>query len=436
MNGAFGHAPAHWRSMRLKHTVKACTNGIWGEESRGGPEDVLCVRVADFDRLRLRAEVDHPTLRFVPSTHRRGRMLERGDLLLEKSGGGEGQPVGVVVMYDSDRPAVSSNFVARMPVERGFDARYLCYLHAALYRLGVNCRSIRQTTGIQNLDSKAYLDEVVRVPDFAEQQRIAEFLDRKTGMLDSLVRNKQRLLGLLRERRDTLVSHVVTSGLDARVEPKLSGATPGHWRATRFKFIRSGALLYGANEPAIGGDRDDPRYIRITDLADDGTLREDTFQSLSERLAAPYLLRDGDILLARSGATVGKAFRYREECGRACFGSYLIRLRPDRRKILPDYLYYYTRSWAYRSEVRLHTVQSTIANVSAERYGNFAIPVPPLTEQQAIVEFLQKVTGALDRLMAAIERQLGRLEEYRGSLIVAAVTGECQVEQPAAPNRR
>jgi hypothetical protein len=283
----------------------------------------------------------------------------------------------------------------------------------------VNCRSIRQTTGIQNLDNKAYLDEVVRVPDFAEQRRIADLLDRKTGLLDSLVWSKQRLLGLLRERRDTLVNDVATSNA-----------------VTRFKFIRSGALLYGANEPAIGGDRDDPRYIRITDLADDGTLHEDTFQSLPAHLAAPYLLRDGDILLARSGATVGKALRYREEWGRACFGSYLVRLRPDRRKILPDYLYYYTRSWAYRNEVRLNTVQSTIANVSAERYGNFAIPLPPLAEQRAIVEFLQRATGTLDRLMATIERQLGRLHEYRCSLIVAAVTGECQVGRPRAPSRR
>lgn len=422
MNLAFRHAPAHWRSMRLKHTVQACTNGIWGEEPRGGPEDVICVRVTDFDRSRLRVTANDPTLRFIPATHRNGRMLSRGDLLLEKSGGGDGQPVGAVVMYDSDRPAVSSNFIARMPVAQGFDARYLCYLHAALYRLGVNCRSIRQTTGIQNLDSKVYLDELVRVPDFAEQRRIAEFLDRKTCVLDGLLRNKQQLLGLLRERRDTLVSQILTSHKNAPV--------------TRFKFIRSGALLYGANEPAGGCDRDGPRYIRITDLSDDGTLREHTFQSLPGRLAAPYLLRDGDLLLARSGATAGKAFRYREEWGPACFASYLVRLRPDRRKILPDYLYYYTRSAGYRNQVRLNTVQSTIANVSAERFGNFSIPLPSLAEQQAMVELLQRATGTLERLMATIERQLGRLQEYRCSLIVAAVTGEGQEQRSAVPSLR
>jgi type I restriction enzyme S subunit len=131
MNSLFRDAPARWRSVRLKQTVVACTAGVWGEEARGDAGDVVCVRVADFDRLRLRTELPDPTLRFIPPGYRRGRMLAAGDLLLEKSGGGDGQPVGAVVLYASDSPAVCSNFIARMPVAQGFDPRYLCYLHAA-----------------------------------------------------------------------------------------------------------------------------------------------------------------------------------------------------------------------------------------------------------------------------------------------------------------
>jgi restriction endonuclease S subunit len=414
MNSLFRNAPAHWRAVRLKHTVTACITGTWGDEPRGGPEDLVCVRVADFDRLRGRINLENPTFRFVPASYRRRRLLARGDLLLEKSGGGDEQPVGSVVLYDSDAPAVSSNFIARMPVEPGFGGRYLCYLHAALYCMGVNRRSIRQTTGIQNLDSKSYLEEEVRAPDLVEQRQIAAYLDTKTALLDKLARTKQRLLDLLVERRDALISQVVTAGLDP--------AAPARWRSTRFKFIRSGALFYGANEPGARDDRGGPRYIRITDLNDDGSLRKDTFTSLPEAVAAPYLLQDGDILLARSGATVGKAFRYRQEWGRACFASYLIRLRPDCRKILPDYLYYYTQSQPYRNEVRVNTVQSTIANVSAERFGNFAIPLPALDQQQKIVEFLGRVTDAVDRLAAATAHQLNCLNEYRSSLIVETIT--------------
>jgi type I restriction enzyme S subunit len=407
MNAAFRDAPGGWRTLRLKQTVTACTTGVWGEDARGGTEDVICVRVADFDRLRLRADLRDPTVRCVPPPYRRRRMLAAGDLLLEKSGGGDEQPVGSVVMYGSHAPAVCSNFIARMPAAPGFDARYLCYLHAALYHLGVNRRSISQTTGIQNLNCKSYLEEIVCAPEYAEQRQIATTLDRKITLLDDLVRVKHRLLEVLHEEREALISQSI--GDNGR--PMI-----------RLKFLRSGALLYGSNEPATSRDLDGPRYIRITDLNDDGSLREDTFHSLPERLAAPYLLQDGDILLARSGATAGKAFRYRKEWGRACFAGYLVRVRADRRKILPDYLYYYAQSRGYRREVRLHTVQTTIANVSAERYGDFAVPLPPLNEQRAIVECLDRATAKIDGLVSVIEKQLVRLREYRSALIVTTIT--------------
>ena len=441
MSRLFLQAPAHWRAVRLKQTVTACQNGTWGGEAHGGDDDVICIRVADFDRLRLRADLRNPTWRRVPQSYRRGRILMRGDLLLEKSGGGDGQPVGAVVLYEGDTPAVCSNFIARMPVAPGFDARYLCYLHAALYCLQVNRRSINQSTGIQNLDSRTYLSEVVRMPDLAEQRRIAAHLDAKTALLDCLARNKQRLRELIREKRDALVSQATSAGLDRSAPQRWSGVAwlgeiPAHWRVTRLKFIRSGAILYGSGEPAAGSDRNCPRYIRITDLNEGGTLRGDTFQSLPEHLAAPYILQDGDVLFARSGATVGKTFRYREEWGRACFASYLVRLRPDRRQILPDYLHYYTQSRAFRQEVRLSTVQATIANVSADRYGNFAIPLPPLEEQQAIVEFLNRRTRLIDSLLRTIGIHIELLQEYRSAMVVDLVTRGCpEAKTGAEPSR-
>ena len=427
MINLFREAPAHWRTLRLRETVTSCSNGIWGSDPSGGEDDIVCVRVNDFDRVRLRVELSNLTVRSVPQAHRRGRILARHDLLLEKSGGGEHQPVGAVVLYDASIPGVSSNFIARMQVAPGFDPRYLCYLHAALFYLGVNRRSIHQTTGIQNLDSAAYLSEHVRVPALHEQCDIAAALDRKSALVDHVITNKRQLLELLKEQRQARIDHAMVSGLHP-----LAAGIPAHWQVTRLKFIRSGALQYGANEPAVSEDRTAPRYIRITDLNDDGTLRHDTFQSLPEALAAPYLLQDGDILLARSGATVGKALRYRADWGRACFAGYLVRLRPDRRKVLPDYLYYYTQSRAFRRQVWVSTVQSTIANVNAERFGNFTIPLPHLEEQQAVVKFLDSRIQKLDALLRMVELQLAKLREYRRALVVSAVTNGYQVRSAIA----
>ena len=407
VSSLFRDAPPHWRWTRLKRTVTSCQNGLWGNEPQGAGQDRICIRVADLDRVSLRVSLHDPTWRAIPADDCRGRWLEPGDLLLEKSGGGELQPVGVVVLYDRRATAVCSNFLARMPVAAGFDPAYLCYLHAALYRCGVTRRSIKQSTGIQNLDSDSYLAEIVKVPPLAEQREIACRLDRQMETLSALLAKHDQLMMRLREKRLTLISRAVT---------------PENAPSTRLKFLRLGALLYGANQAGAPENPAWPRYIRITDISADGKLRDDTVQSLAPELAAPYRLADGDILLARSGATVGKAFRYRAEWGRACFAGYLLRLRPDRRQVLPDYLVYYTQSHAFRQEVTRQTIQATIANVSAERFSNFPITLPKLAAQQTVVETLDRQTGLLDELIAKVRMQIEKLLEYRDALILGAVT--------------
>ena len=140
-----GKVPEHWQIQRLKTTVQRCKNGVWGNDETGDAWDIPCVRVADFDRDKLRVKEVVPTLRNVIESDRNGRVLRRGDLLLEKSGGGDLQPVGCVVLYDHDQEAVCSNFVARMQLTSGMDASYCRYLHASIYglRLTSEGRSIK-----------------------------------------------------------------------------------------------------------------------------------------------------------------------------------------------------------------------------------------------------------------------------------------------------
>lgn len=108
-----GFAPVSWPVKRLRWTIESARNGIWGAEP-DGENDIQCVRVADFDRVAFRVSENVPTIRAVTGSERRGRVLNKGDLLLEKSGGGELQPVGAVAIYDSELPAVCSNFLARL----------------------------------------------------------------------------------------------------------------------------------------------------------------------------------------------------------------------------------------------------------------------------------------------------------------------------------
>lgn len=180
-----GEIPNHWYLGRLKNSVESCINGVWGNDldAKQG-KIVTCVRVADFNRSNFRVSLDKETKRKISINDFSNRSLKKGDLLLEKSGGGDLQLVGQVVIYDYDISAVCSNFVERMRIKDSFSSRYLTYYHSYLYSIKINYKHIKQTTGIQNLDSNSYLSESFFYPPLEEQQKIADFLDRKTAEID------------------------------------------------------------------------------------------------------------------------------------------------------------------------------------------------------------------------------------------------------------
>lgn len=404
---------------------------MWGDEP-SGENSLVCVRVADFDRVQLRVSLREPTFRSFERGGLKSRLLQRGDLLLEKSGGGNTQPVGAVVLYDLDTPAVCSNFIARMPVAPGHDPRFLTYLHAAAYAAGINQRCIKQNTGIQNLDSDAYLSEIAPIPPLLDQLSIAGFLDRETAKLDALIVKKERLLALLEEKRTALITQAVTKGLDPAVPMKESGVewlgeVPAHWDVKRLKYLLTEPLTYGASEAAEFSDPECPRFIRITDIREDGTLKDETFKSLPEDIAQPFLLRTGDLLLARSGATVGKSFRYNESWGRAAFAGYLIRARVNERTMSSRFVECFTQSSCYWDWLGSSFIKATIQNVSAERYADLFVPVPPREEQEKILSQVDSARSRIGELSVRVRNAITLLREYRTALISATVTGQIDV---------
>lgn len=198
-----GEVPEHWSVFALKRTVDGCVNGIWGSEP-DGENDIPVIRVADFQRNQLQVNLEKLTYRSILQKERGGRSLEFGDLLIEKSGGGDKTLVGCVVRFTHEFPAVTSNFVARMRPLNGFDGGFLLYAFDSLYQGRVNYPSIKQTTGIQNLDSEAYLQERFCFPTVFEQTQIARFLDHETGKIDGLIAEQEKLIELLKEKRQAL----------------------------------------------------------------------------------------------------------------------------------------------------------------------------------------------------------------------------------------
>lgn len=269
------------------------------------------------------------------------------------------------------------------------------------------------------------------VPSYDEQRAIATFLDQQCAQIDALITNKRRMLELLDEKRRAIITQAVTRGLDPSVPLKDSGVewlgqVPEGWEVKRLKFCVSSGFQYGANIAAELDDTNLPRYIRITDMNDDGTLKDETFRSLPVEEAAPYFLRDKDILLARSGATVGKSFIYYESMGSAAYAGYLIRIAVSK-DLSSRYIYAFLNSQSYWQWIGSVFIQATIQNVSAEKYANFTMTVPPLAEQRAIADYLDAQTAALDAQRESLEKSIDLLREYRASLITHAVTGKIDV---------
>jgi len=200
------------------------------------------------------------------------------------------------------------------------------------------------------------------------------------------------------------------------------GMIPADWNGKRLKYLISKPLKYGANEAAELDDPDLPRFIRITDINEDGSLRDETFKSLPQEIAEEYLLQNGDMLFARSGATAGKTFLYFETWGRAAFAGYLIRARFNHNLLNPRLAWYFTQSNIYWDWLMSSFIQATIQNVSAEKYANLLIPIPRREEQQNIIAFLDRETAKIDALVAKKERLIELLQEKRTALITRAVT--------------
>jgi len=200
------------------------------------------------------------------------------------------------------------------------------------------------------------------------------------------------------------------------------GKVPEGWEVRRLRQLIAEPMAYGANESADDETPGNPRYIRITDIDEKGSLREETFRSLPDAIASQYILQDGDILLARSGATVGKSFRYQQSWGRSCYAGYLIRVRPNVKQLSPEFLDHAFQSHSYWQYISIEQIQATIQNVSAEKYGEFSLPLPAIREQKAITTHLDCETARIDALVEKKGRFLELLREKRQALITHAVT--------------
>ena len=407
-----GDVPEHWEVRRLGDSVVRCINGTWGDEP-DGVNDLPCIRVADFDRVNWKVRTDKLTMRAVTQSERSRRMLHRGDLLLEKSGGGDNQPVGAIVLYDHDVEAVCSNFVGKLEVKEGYQPEYLTYLHATLYALQINKRSIKQTTGIQNIDADSYLSEPIAFPPLAEQAAIARYLDHADRRIRRYVSAKRKLIGLLEEEKQAVIHRAVTRGLDPNVRLKPSGVewlgdVPEHWEVRRLKTICSMKSGDGITAEAIEANGDFPVY------------GGNGLRGYTSRYT-----HDGEFaLIGRQGALCGNVH--------TVDGKFWA----SEHAVIATLYTGYDVNWfgAILTSMNLnqYSISAAQPGLAVERVLNLFLPVPPKREQKRIANHIGESASRIDSAITHARRQIELLEEYRTRLIADVVTGKLDVREAAA----
>lgn len=270
------------------------------------------------------------------------------------------------------------------------------------------------------------------VPPLAEQTTIAAFLDRETAKIDALVAEQEKLIALLKEKRQAVISHVVTKGLnpDAPMKPsgiEWLGDVPAHWEVRRISSV-STKITNGF----VGPTRDvlvdeGVRYLQSLHIKGNRIRFDQPYFVRAEWSAyhAKSVLEAGDVLIVQTG-DIGQVAVVTPEF-RGCNCHALIIVSPLRSAVSGDWL-----SWVLNSEYGFHSLLSIQTgalhpHLNCGNVKDLAVPVPPLREQVAVAQFVESAIEAFDRLIAETDRAITLLKERRSALISAAVTGQIDV---------
>lgn len=275
-------------------------------------------------------------------------------------------------------------------------------------------------TTVKHLSTKHLKSIVAPLPPLSEQKRIAAVLD----SVDAAIEATQAVIEQTKKVKQGLLQTLLTHGIGhKRFKASLLGEIPEEWNVFPLGDLMVGKGEYGANVAAIDYDTNLSRYIRITDINDQGGLSSSNKKSIKLEDAKPYILEDNDFLFARSGATVGKTYRYKSAHGVCAYAGYLIRFRTNSNKLLPAYLEEITRSENYKRWIKRTLRAGAQPNINAQEYAAMIIALPSIAEQRAICDF----ANGINQQISTESAKLASLHQLKQGLMQDLLTGRVRV---------
>ena len=400
----------------MKSCISQRDGGAWGDEATGETGDCICLRIADFDYEHFRfTDSNNLTIRHYASPIIRKLLLQKNDILIEKSGGGEKTPVGRTVLFDKEYPALFANFMDRLRCSDFILPQYLQYVFVTFYKNRYPQNYIKQTTGIQNLDLSSMLaDEFVPVPNLNEQKLIVCYLESKCSKIDNLLSKTCSSIEEYKKLKQAVITQAVATQQCSHIKLKylMNVIVDCPHETPTYSFTGNYYVIRTADQ-ALASLRCDEDMYRL-DASE--------YKKRTRRLT----LDKDDIVYGREGERWGLACIV-PESNKYCLGQRIMQFRCNTKFLYPKYAMYALNSEPVYLQGVADTIGSTSPHVNISTICNYLLPVPALTEQKEIADYLDAKCTEIDRLIAKKEHLVKELESYKKSLIYEVVTGKREV---------
>lgn len=294
-----------------------------------------------------------------------------------------------------------------------------------------NCNGM----GIPHVDGYFFRNSNFLLPLPEEQTQIANYLNKKTTQIDSLIAKKENLIQLLEEEKTALINQAVTKGLDPNVKMKESGIEwlgeiPEYWEVKPVKHIadikgRIGFRGYTVADLVSEGEGAYTIGAKHIDKENKLDLSKPEFISWKKYHESPEIMvKKGDLLLTQRG-TLGKVILIDEEIGEATINPSMVLLKKI--GVNKNFLYYFFNSSYFKKWIDLNNTATAVPMVSQEQLGNFKITVPPKKEQAMIEKYIKKSLSKISSIKYKVVKEINLLKEYKTTLISEVVTGKVDV---------
>lgn len=428
-----GEIPEGWKKESIRNLLLSRDGGAWGNEPKD-EEGTICLRIADFDYDNgcfKKCDTANLTRRVYTKTQIKNLALKCGDILIEKSGGGEKTPVGRTVLYNGEYgPVLYANFMERLRFNNEkVNSTYIEYWMKAWYSCRCSPYYVNQTTGIQNLSlSLMIAKERVFYPELATQHKIADFLDAKCSKIDALKKDITAQIEILEQYKKSVITEAVTKGLNPDVKMKDTGIEwigeiPEHWKIQKGKYIFT--------QRSEKGNSIELQLLSPTQKY--GVIPQSLYDEISG-MNSVKLKENTDFNLLKTCHKGDYCISLRSFQGGFEYSKYEGVVSPAYQIFYPvidiadGYFKYLFKDKNFIEKINSFTLSLRDGKpISYFDFSNMYLPLPPLAEQQQIADFLDAKCSSIDSIITAKKQQLAKLEDYKKSLIYEYVTGKKQV---------